>query len=111
MRFLDFADQFGGKPATLAVFSTFQFDPDFSIRGLHFDCYQGVLMKLDFVYNININTVYLGREQLQPHQVIKRYPGLHVRSNVICYRSDMLLAQEAICGDQSEAYLGPVWSL
>lgn len=60
-------------------FLRFEYDPEFAVRGLHFDCQQGVLMKLDFVFNINIDTVYLGREQLQPHQVYKRYPGLHVR--------------------------------
>jgi len=60
-------------------FMKFEYDPSFAVRGLHFDCQQGVLMKLDFVFNINIETVYLGREQLQPHQVYKRYPGLHLK--------------------------------
>ena len=60
-------------------FISFEYDPEFAIRGLHFDCKRGVLMKIDFVFNINVDTVYYGRKQLQPHQVLKLYPGLHVR--------------------------------
>ena len=59
-------------------FLDFEYDSTFAIRGLHFDCKEGVLMKLDSAYNINIETVYYGRNLLAPHRVLKKYPGLHV---------------------------------
>ena len=59
-------------------FLDFQYDPTFAIRGLHFDCNQGVLLKLDSTFNIHLETVFYGRQPLQPHQIYKRYPGLHV---------------------------------
>ena len=66
-------------------FLSFEYDPNFSIRGLHFDCKRGVLLKLDFVFNINVDTVYYGRKLLQPHQIVKLYPGLHVSFKIKCF--------------------------
>ncbi|CEP09759.1 hypothetical protein [Parasitella parasitica] len=38
--------------------ANFQFDPDFAIRGLHYDFNNGWLMKIDNMANIQLNTVH-----------------------------------------------------
>ncbi|RUS21625.1 5' nucleotidase family-domain-containing protein [Endogone sp. FLAS-F59071] len=55
------------------------FDPDFAIRGLHYDLQNGWLMKVDSFGNIQLNTVYVGREPIKnPDQIIQLHNGIHI---------------------------------
>ncbi|GAB5587362.1 hypothetical protein Unana1_02262 [Umbelopsis nana] len=56
-----------------------QFDPNFAIRGLHFDISNGWLMKIDSFANIQLSTVYVGREPIKDtNDVIKQHRGVHI---------------------------------
>lgn len=47
--------------------------PDFTIRGLHYDIEQGLLMKLDSFLQIQLGTVYRGLTPLSDAEVLKIY--------------------------------------
>jgi hypothetical protein len=69
----------------------FEYDPTFAIRGLHFDCKKSVLMKIDFVHNVNLDTCFLGRNKLKPAEICKIYPGLHVSMIFVNFQRIVLL--------------------
>ncbi|KAI7870738.1 HAD-superfamily hydrolase [Spinellus fusiger] len=57
----------------------FHFDPSFAIRGLHYDMNKGWLMKIDNMANIQLSTVYAGREQVHDvEEVIRLHQGTHI---------------------------------
>ncbi|ORX63032.1 HAD-superfamily hydrolase [Hesseltinella vesiculosa] len=57
----------------------FQYDPNFAIRGLHYDYNNGWLMKIDNMGNIQLNTVHVGREPIHnKDEVIAQHHGLHI---------------------------------
>ncbi|SAM07108.1 hypothetical protein [Absidia glauca] len=57
----------------------FQYDPNFAIRGLHYDYNNGWLMKIDNMANIQLNTVHVGREPIKNrNDVIEQHRGLHI---------------------------------
>ncbi|RCH96609.1 5'-nucleotidase domain-containing protein 3 [Rhizopus azygosporus] len=57
----------------------FKFDPDFAIRGLHYDFNNGWLMKIDNMANIQLNTVHVGREPITDvNEVIEYHKGRHI---------------------------------
>eukprot|EP01096_Ripella_sp_DP13-Kostka_P002336 TRINITY_DN13147_c0_g1_i1.p1 TRINITY_DN13147_c0_g1~~TRINITY_DN13147_c0_g1_i1.p1 ORF type:complete len:608 (+),score=207.18 TRINITY_DN13147_c0_g1_i1:67-1824(+) len=67
-----------GYPPKLA---NVKYDPDFAIRGLHFDVRKGWLMKVDFVSNVDPHSVYFGRNQVPPEEVVDAYLGVHIDEN------------------------------
>lgn len=54
------------------------FNPEFAIRGLHYDIRKGLLMKIDSFHNIQLGTVYRGTAQLSDSEVMAQYDGTHV---------------------------------
>jgi HAD superfamily 5'-nucleotidase-like hydrolase len=56
-----------------------EFDPEFPIRGLHFDAKHGTLLKLNAFYDICHECAYLGKERLSLDQLRSLYGGTHVR--------------------------------
>ncbi|CEI95718.1 hypothetical protein RMCBS344292_09897 [Rhizopus microsporus] len=57
----------------------FKFDPNFAIRGLHYDFNNGWLMKIDNMANIQLNTVHVGREPItNVNEVIEYHKGRHI---------------------------------
>ncbi|XP_059614686.1 5'-nucleotidase domain-containing protein 3 [Phlebotomus argentipes] len=53
--------------------SSLPYRPDFTIRGLHYDIEQGLLMKLDSFLQIQLGTVYRGLTALSDADVLKIY--------------------------------------
>jgi HAD superfamily 5'-nucleotidase-like hydrolase len=51
----------------------FQYDPDRTIRGLHYDVKNGLLLKLNSALQIQTDAVFRGRKQLKPEEVFKMY--------------------------------------
>ncbi|CAG8505855.1 4659_t:CDS:10 [Ambispora gerdemannii] len=63
------------------------FDQDFAIRGLHYDMQTGWLMKIDAFSNVQMNTIYFGREPLKDIQELhKIHKGVHISQE---YLNDM----------------------
>ncbi|KAI8984441.1 5' nucleotidase family-domain-containing protein [Mycotypha africana] len=57
----------------------FMFDPNFAIRGLHYDVNHGWLMKIDNMANIQLNTVHVGRQPVRNiDEVIEVHKGRHI---------------------------------
>jgi len=53
----------------------FQYDPDLTIRGLHYDITNGLLIKVNAVLQIQSDAVFRGRQQLREEEVGKIYPA------------------------------------
>ncbi|KAL4220609.1 5'-nucleotidase domain-containing protein 3 [Mactra antiquata] len=54
------------------------FNPEFCLRGLHYDIRRGLLMKIDNYHNIQLGTVYRGTTKLSDREVLEMYHGTHV---------------------------------
>ncbi|XP_074658255.1 5'-nucleotidase domain-containing protein 3-like [Tubulanus polymorphus] len=54
------------------------YNPEFAVRGLHYDVQKGLLLKIDAFHNIQLGTVYRGLEPVPADEVIKLYDGTHV---------------------------------
>lgn len=50
-----------------------KYDPDTSIRGLHYDIEKGLLLKIDSINQIQFGTVYSGRKKLTDSEVLDVY--------------------------------------
>ncbi|XP_023932660.1 5'-nucleotidase domain-containing protein 3 [Lingula anatina] len=61
-----------------AAIKSMKYDPQFAVRGLHFDVHKGFLMKIDAFHNIQLGTVYRGLEPVPDEEVIEQYQGTHV---------------------------------
>ncbi|KAM7535264.1 hypothetical protein Aperf_G00000100815 [Anoplocephala perfoliata] len=55
-----------------------KYDPDFLIRGLHYDIRKGFLMKVDAFRNIQPGTVYKGLQPVPADIVQSTYNGLYI---------------------------------
>ena len=53
----------------------FDYDPDLTIRGLHYDITNGLLIKVNAVLQIQSDAVFRGRRQLKEEEVAKIYPA------------------------------------
>lgn len=62
-------------PSDLKYFS---YDPDFAIRGLYFDTKRGNLVKMDYLNNMQPDSVYCGRTPLTKQQIEEHYGGYHI---------------------------------
>ena len=49
------------------------YDPCFAIRGLHYDVEKGLFLKVDSAHQIQLGTVYRGREKLEDQEVLNLY--------------------------------------
>uniref|UniRef100_A0A452R3R2 5'-nucleotidase domain containing 3 n=1 Tax=Ursus americanus TaxID=9643 RepID=A0A452R3R2_URSAM len=56
----------------------YEYDPNFAIRGLHYDVQRAVLMKIDAFHYIQLGTVYRGLSVVPDEEVIEMYEGSHV---------------------------------
>uniref|UniRef100_A0A2K5HW34 5'-nucleotidase domain containing 3 n=1 Tax=Colobus angolensis palliatus TaxID=336983 RepID=A0A2K5HW34_COLAP len=56
----------------------YEYDPNFAIRGLHYDVQRAVLMKIDAFHYIQLGTVYRGLSVVPDDEVIEMYEGSHV---------------------------------
>ncbi|XP_018107823.1 5'-nucleotidase domain-containing protein 3-like isoform X2 [Xenopus laevis] len=56
----------------------FEYDPNFAIRGLHYDVHKALLMKIDSFHYIQLGTVYRGLNVVPDSEVIEMYEGSHV---------------------------------
>lgn len=54
------------------------YDPEFAIRGLHYDVEKGLLMKLDSFLQISLGTVYRGITRVSDDEVLKIYKNRKV---------------------------------
>ncbi|XP_063783857.1 5'-nucleotidase domain-containing protein 3 isoform X1 [Pseudophryne corroboree] len=56
----------------------YDYDPNFAIRGLHYDIHKALLMKIDSFHYIQLGTVYRGLDVVPDAEVIEMYHGSHV---------------------------------
>ncbi|GAB2219181.1 hypothetical protein Drorol1_Dr00006812 [Drosera rotundifolia] len=56
----------------------FEYDPAFPIRGLYYDKFKGLLMKLDFFGSIEPECCYFGRRKLRREEIIEIYGTRHI---------------------------------
>ncbi|XP_075456718.1 5'-nucleotidase domain-containing protein 3 isoform X3 [Ascaphus truei] len=56
----------------------YEYDPNFAIRGLHYDVHKALLMKIDAFHYIQLGTVYRGLSVVPDSEVIAMYEGSHV---------------------------------
>ncbi|KAM9312769.1 5'-nucleotidase domain-containing protein 3 [Gastrophryne carolinensis] len=56
----------------------YEYDPNFAIRGLHYDVHKALLMKIDSFHYIQLGTVYRGFDDVSDSEVIEMYEGSHV---------------------------------
>ncbi|KAE8615131.1 hypothetical protein XENTR_v10008417 [Xenopus tropicalis] len=57
---------------------SYEYDPNFAIRGLHYDVHKALLMKIDSFHYIQLGTVYRGLNVVPDSEVIEMYEGSHV---------------------------------
>ena len=50
-----------------------KYNPDFTIRGLHYDIEKGLFVKLDSFLQIQLGTVYKGLRRVPDEEVIQLY--------------------------------------
>ncbi|XP_067855434.1 5'-nucleotidase domain-containing protein 3 [Heptranchias perlo] len=56
----------------------YDYNPNFVIRGLHYDVQKGMVMKIDAFHYIQLGTIYRGLSPVPDEQVIEIYEGTHV---------------------------------
>ncbi|XP_053319528.1 5'-nucleotidase domain-containing protein 3 [Spea bombifrons] len=61
-----------------AELRNYEYDPNFAIRGLHYDVHKALLMKIDAFHYIQLGTVYRGLSVVPESEVIEMYEGHHV---------------------------------
>ncbi|KAI5616198.1 5'-nucleotidase domain-containing protein 3 [Silurus asotus] len=57
---------------------TYNYIPNFVVRGLHYDVQKALLMKIDAFHYIQLGTVYRGLHPVPDKEVIAMYEGSHV---------------------------------
>lgn len=57
------------------VMLDFEYDPDLTIRGLHYDVTKGLLLKVDSFLQIQTDAVFRGRRKLSVDEVLRTYKG------------------------------------
>lgn len=69
-----------GYPETIAKLV---YDPHFPIRGLHFDVTKGLFLKVDSHHQIQLGTVYRGKQRLDDDEVMKIYQNTRLSVNTL----------------------------
>lgn len=54
------------------------YNPEYVLRGLHYDVRKGLLMKIDSYHNIQLGSVYRGTTKVSDTEVLEVYNGIHV---------------------------------
>ncbi|KAK3732901.1 hypothetical protein QZH41_012678, partial [Actinostola sp. cb2023] len=54
------------------------YNPEFAVRGLHYDTAHGLLLKIDAFHNIMLGSVYRGLQQVPDNEVFQKFGGLHL---------------------------------
>ncbi|XP_015786655.1 5'-nucleotidase domain-containing protein 3 [Tetranychus urticae] len=62
---------------------SFNYIPDFAIRGLHYDIEHGLLTKIDSFHQIQLGCVYRGFSPLSDEEVTKIYGGCYISQSLI----------------------------
>ncbi|XP_078273340.1 5'-nucleotidase domain-containing protein 3 [Rhinoraja longicauda] len=57
---------------------SYDYNPNFVIRGLHYDVQKGIVMKIDAFHYMQLGTVYRGLNPVPDEQVVEMYEGTHV---------------------------------
>ena len=70
-----------GYPHSLAT--SLKFDPNFAIRGLHFDQAKGLLFKLDQYSKIQAGAVFFGKRQVSYEEIVQIYGSRHLPSQYV----------------------------
>ena len=60
------------------VLKSAKYEPQSSIRGLHYDIDRGLMLKIDQFNNIQLGTVYRGKKKLHDQEVKKLYGRLRL---------------------------------
>ncbi|XP_014667653.1 PREDICTED: 5'-nucleotidase domain-containing protein 3-like [Priapulus caudatus] len=55
-----------------------EYDPNYAIRGLHYDIHKGLIMKIDAFHKIQTGTVFRGHRPVSEDEIRKIYGSLHV---------------------------------
>ena len=63
------------------------YDPHFPIRGLHFDVTKGLFLKVDSHHQIQLGTVYRGKQRLDDDEVMKIYQNTRLSVNTLGRRA------------------------
>ncbi|XP_071477606.1 5'-nucleotidase domain-containing protein 3-like [Diadema antillarum] len=63
------------------------YNPDYPIRGLHFDTSKGVLLKVDAFHHIQLGTVRRGLQAVSHEEAQEMYGGTHIPDELIVDRS------------------------
>lgn len=50
-----------------------EYEPNFAVRGLHYDVEKGLLVKLDSFLQLQLGSVYRGRTKVEADEVLKLY--------------------------------------
>ena len=61
----------------------FQYQPNSSVRGLHYDIEKGLLFKLDQFHNIQLGTVYRGQESVSDEEAFELYSRPRIPWNYV----------------------------
>jgi len=87
----------------------FKYDPQFAIRGLYFDAKKGNLVKMDYLHNLQPDSVYCGRHQLTHSQILDSYGGYHLSHTYIENMKPMVdnfsLPEACLISDTIEYFL------
>lgn len=89
----------------------FRYDPDFAIRGLYFDTKKGNLVKMDYLNNLQPDSVYCGRTPLTQQQIEEKYGGYHIngayaRDHFRPMIDNFSLPEACLISDTIEYFLG-----
>ncbi len=60
-----------------------EYEPQLTIRGLHYDIRHGLLFKMDQFYNIQLGSVYRGRQKVPDEEVMKLYKRVRIPQNYV----------------------------
>jgi hypothetical protein len=60
------------------------YDPHFAVRGLHYDVEKGLFLKVDSSHQIQLGTVYRGRQRLEDQEVLAMYKKRHLPGSCSC---------------------------
>ncbi|EDO41423.1 predicted protein, partial [Nematostella vectensis] len=55
-----------------------KYNPEFAVRGLHYDTVNGLLLKIDAFHNIMLGSVYRGLQEVEDEEVFRIYGGTHL---------------------------------
>nr|XP_039269353.1 5'-nucleotidase domain-containing protein 3-like [Styela clava] len=73
-----------------------KYNPDFCVRGLHYDIKRGLMMKIDERHIVQLDTVFHGRRKLNSEEALRQLETVHIPKEVMdrsCFRGSEVLQQ------------------